>query len=111
MHATRHAQIRSQQRGIDLDKALFVLNECGTRTYNNNGSLIRFLDKRACRKIEKLWGQKKAQEFLEKHRDIYCVESIGNDRVITIGFRHKRIQKKGHGLRRRRQAQRETQPS
>lgn len=101
MYVTQHAQVRSQQRGIDIDQAISLLNECGAKTYNKDGSLIRYLDKQARRKIQKKLGSTEAQAFLDKHSNVYCVESVEHARVITIGYRQQRFQKKGHRSRRK----------
>lgn len=101
MYPTRHAQIRSQQRGIDLSQALDLLKECGAKTYNKDGSVTRFFDKRARIKIEDYIGSEEAKTFLDKNTNLYCVHTIDGARVVTIGHRYRRIQQKRHLKRRR----------
>ena len=89
MDVTLHAQTRSQQRGIP-PLLVDLLRTYGSRDYDHHGGIVRFLDKRARRMIERSIAPE-VRRRLSSWMDIYVVESANDGNIITVGHRYKRI--------------------
>jgi hypothetical protein len=91
MMNTRHAYIRSQQRGIPpmIDQWLDLY---GREEYAENGVVIVYLCKDSIRSLEKDLGKRPVSRMSEWF-NAYKVRSTAGD-TITVGFRRNRIKRK-----------------
>jgi hypothetical protein len=88
---TKHASARQQQRGIPSGVVDLIL-EYGQRAYNHTGCIIRYLDKRARKSIERDKGTAFIKQFA-KALDVYVVESANDGCVVTCGHRYEKIRR------------------
>lgn len=87
MHATRHAALRIQQRGIP-QLVVDLLFEFGCSEPSGDGTSKFFFDKPARRKVKAYAGP--LSRVLDEHLDVYAV--VGSDtKLITVGHRYARI--------------------
>ena len=87
---SRHAEIRMKQRAIP--QLMFDLVRRHGRQERQNGSSIRYLDKRGRKRALK--ELQDAIERFEKCADTYIVESSEDGTAITVGHRTKRIRRR-----------------
>ncbi len=86
---TKHAQARSQQRGIS-PMMIDLLFQFGVKESAGGGATKIFLNKEAKRKLSAYAGR--LASHLEQHLDIYAV--VGrDDEVITVAHRIEHIQR------------------
>lgn len=91
MNSTKHARVRSQQRGIP---PLIVewLMEFGATTRSHGAEKV-FFDKSARQRLKKTFGEK-VIDRLGDLLDTYLV--VGDDQtLVTVAYRQKRIQRHG----------------
>ena len=85
---TTHAKVRMQQRGIP-ESALDLLLDFGREEHDHRGCTIVLIDKRARRRIKRVFGHV-AYRVMEPHLDAYAV--LGSDgEVRTVGHRCRRM--------------------
>jgi len=89
MQLSTHAKARSQQRGIP-PLVVKLVQAHGAREYDHQGGVICYVDKRARRSIEKEVGTQ-VMRRLDGLMDVYLVESAIDGAIVTMGHRHKRI--------------------
>jgi hypothetical protein len=87
MDTTRHAAVRSKQRGIP-PLMIDLLREFGARQPAGQGAQKVFFDKVARRRLRAYAGP--MAPLLEQHLDVYAVMS-NSDEVITVAHRTARI--------------------
>jgi hypothetical protein len=83
---TRHAQVRSQQRGIPV-KVQSWLVQYGDRVHDHRGAVLRFFSKRSLRRLERAEGAP-SMRALSKHLRCYMVQAVDDGAIITMGIRH-----------------------
>ncbi len=86
---TKHAQIRSQQRGIP-PVMVDLLLQFGATESAGDGANKMFFDKSARRKVESYFGP--LAPLINKHLDMYAVVGA-DDQIITVGHRLERIRR------------------
>lgn len=86
MKTTCHANARCQQRGVS-PLVIDLLLRFGRRERDHRGAEILFFDRRAKKEVESYTGGSIGK--LSEQMDSYAVVSDGC--VITVGVRHKRI--------------------
>ncbi len=86
---TKHAQTRSQQRGIS-PMMVDLLRQFGVKEPAGSGATKVFLNKEGKRKLTAYAGR--LASHLQQHLDIYAVLSA-EDEVITVAHRIKHIQR------------------
>lgn len=86
---TKHAQIRSQQRGIP-PVMVDLLLQFGVTESAGDGANKMFFDKSARRKVESYFGP--LAPLINQHLDLYAVVGA-DDQVITVGHRLERIRR------------------
>lgn len=89
MHLTKHAQNRSQQRGIP-PVMVDLLLQFGITESAGDGASKLFFNKAARRRVESYFGP--IAPLINQHLDVYAVVSE-DDKIITIGHRTERIQR------------------
>lgn len=89
MEQTLHAKVRSQQRGIP-PIVVDLVRLHGAHNYDHRGGVVRYLNKRARRSIEKELGSQ-VMRRLSEFMNVYVVESAVGRAVVTVGHRYKRI--------------------
>jgi len=92
---TKHAMKRCQQRAIPEDLCNLVL-EHGEFRYDHHGARVWFMTDKALKKLEKsiVDGLRKK---LEKKKNIFVVESLDNNSIITAGYSYKASKSIGRG--------------
>jgi len=88
---TCHAHRRCQQRGIPPIVLNWLL-DYGAESYQHDGTVIRFFDKRACKRLDSIVGHE-ATSRMSKFLNAYACTD-GSQRVITAGYRYKRVWRK-----------------
>lgn len=90
---TRHAEIRSQQRGIPkfVDH---MLDLYGEEEYDGCGAVILYLSKDSFRRIEQDMGKQLVCFLGTRWGKAYKVKSCRDGCTITTGHRTARIQRK-----------------
>lgn len=87
MKMTRHARVRSQQRGIP-PMIVDLLYELGAEVPAGDGCIRRYFDKAAHRRLKSYAGH--LAGLLAEHMDAFIV--VGEDgSVVTVGPQTKRI--------------------
>jgi hypothetical protein len=86
---TKHAQTRSQQRGIS-PMMVDLLMQFGVKEPAGSGATKVFLNKEGKRKLTAYAGR--LASHLQQHLDIYAVLSA-DDEVITVAHRIEHIQR------------------
>lgn len=87
MNMTKHAQARTQQRGIP-PLMIDLLEQFGARQKAGDGSVKVFFDKAARRHVKAHVGG--LARFVDDYMDVYAV--LANDAtVITVGHRLEHI--------------------
>ena len=86
METTKHAITRQQQRDIP-NLMIELLQRFGRRCYDHRGGVIRYLDRRSRRAVEKYVGSQMFRRMHEFH-DAYLVESAADGAIITCGHRY-----------------------
>lgn len=86
MNMSQHANKRSQQRGVP-PLIVDLLIQFGAREYDGKGAEIYFFDNKAKKRLKSYAGGLISK--LSEQLDAYAV--ISEDKVITVGTRHKRI--------------------
>lgn len=89
MKISKHAQVRSQQRGIP-HLVIDLLNRFGTEATATDGARIVFFDKSSKRRVRAYSGQ--IARSIEDFLDTYILKS-DTDTVITVGHRIKQIKR------------------
>jgi acid phosphatase class B len=84
---TKHALKRCQQRSIPKSLCDVVLNY-GEYRYDKHGARIWFLTKRTLEKLDKALGSE-VRKDLEKKKNLFVVESLDTNTVITAGYSYK----------------------
>lgn len=84
---TKHALKRCQQRAIPQELCDLVL-DFGDYRYDKHGARIWFMTKKTMERIEKQVGVQGAKE-LEKKKNIFLVEAIDTNAVITVGHSYR----------------------
>lgn len=85
---SKHAEVRSQQRGIP-PLIINWLKDFGELTHDHNGAVILYFTKKSKRQLEKAVGREvicRLSEWL----DSYAVQSLDGN-LITVGHRYQRI--------------------
>jgi hypothetical protein len=82
---TKHATIRSQQRGIPPLIQSWLL-AYGEENYDGRGTLIRYFTNKSVRKMEREFGREPIRRMSEFLR-CYLVEGENGD-IITVGKRY-----------------------
>lgn len=91
MMLSKHAEIRNQQRCIP-PIAHEWLTRFGEDLYDNNGGCRVFLSKKSVKKMEKALGK----HFVHQNKQllrVYRVESSNSGKIITCGYRTKRLKR------------------
>lgn len=89
MHLTKHAQTRSQKRGIP-PVMVDLLLQFGTTESAGDGTNKIFFNKSSRRRVESYFGP--IAPLINQHLDVYAVVSE-DDQIITIGHRLERIRR------------------
>ena len=84
---SRHAAIRSQQRGIP-PHAIDYLLAFGREQHDHRGAVVLLLDRTATKRLSRTAGLRGSE--LDKLRGLYAVVA-GNGRVTTVGHRTRRL--------------------
>ena len=84
---TKHALKRCQQRSIPKSLCDVVLSY-GEYRYDKHGARIWFLTKRTLEKLDKAFGSQ-IRKDLEKKKNLFVVESLDTNTVITAGYSYK----------------------
>ena len=89
---TRHAICRAQQRCIPplIDE---WLDRFGEEEYDGHGAIKRYFSKKSKRAMERALGREPVRRMADK-LTAYRVESSKDGRVITAGYRTKRLRRK-----------------
>lgn len=87
---TKHAAIRSQQRGIPpmIDE---LLDRYGQEQHDGHGGIILYMNKTSIRSMERDFGCRPVAR-LSEWLTAYKVKSM-DGQTVTIGYRHQRIKK------------------
>ena len=83
---SRHALVRAQQRGVPKQVQEWLL-QYGSRRYDHHGTVTRFFDGAARRRLAAAVGASAVHQSAERLR-AYLVQSIGGGHVITVGKVH-----------------------
>ena len=86
---SRHAAVRSQQRGIP-PYAIEALLDFGTEHHDHHGAVVLMLDRAATRRLARSRTMRGSD--LDTLRGLYAVVT-GNGRVRTVGHRTRRLQR------------------
>ena len=86
---SRHAAIRSQQRGIP-PHAIDYLLAFGREHHDHHGAVILLLDRSATRRLSRTVGLRGCD--VDNLRGLYAVLT-GDGRVRTVGHRTRRMQR------------------
>lgn len=86
---SRHAAVRSQQRGIP-PHAIEALLDYGTEHHDHRGAVVLVLDRAATRRLSR--SRRVHGRDLDTLRGLYAVVSTGG-RVCTVGHRTRRLQR------------------
>lgn len=89
---SKHAKVRSQQRGIPPLIALWLF-DFGELQHDGHGGVCRYFTKTSIRRMEREFGReplRRLSEFL----DCYLVEATDSGAVITVGHRFGHIRRK-----------------
>ena len=89
MKTTNHASTRQQQRGIP-QLIVELVRTYGSRQYDHHGGVIRYLDKKSKKSVERVVGSQILRR-LHEYLDVYVVESADGMNVITTGHRYQHI--------------------
>lgn len=89
LEMTKHAQCRSQQRGIP-PIAVDLLLQFGSREKAGDGACRVFLDKGARKRLRAYAGP--LVNALDTHLNIYAIVA-SDERVITVAHRLERLQR------------------
>lgn len=91
MH-TRHAETRSQQRGIPplMDQ---LLDLYGREQYDGHGAIVLYLDKGSIRQMQRDMGHRPVARMAE-WLNVYKVKSTSDGSTITIGQRYARVKRR-----------------
>lgn len=84
---TKHALKRCQQRSIPQALCDVVL-DYGEYRYDKHGARIWFLTKRTLEKLERVLGND-VRKKLQKKKNLFVVESVDNNTVITAGYSYR----------------------
>ena len=87
--ATKHANIRSQQRGVS-QMVVDLLVNFGARDHDGKGAEICYFDHRARKRLDAYSGGILSR--LSAELDTYAV--IANGQVVTVGIRTKRVNRR-----------------
>ena len=85
---SKHAEVRSQQRGIP-PLIIQWLEDFGEQTHDHNGAVILYFTKKSRRRLEKTVGREVTRRVSE-WLDSYAVQSLDGN-LITVGHRYQRI--------------------
>lgn len=85
---TKHAQVRSQQRGIPTQIQDWLLSY-GEEVYDHQGGIVRYFSKRSVERIERTLGRRPLRQNSEYLRS-FLVESH-DGKIVTVGKRYKRV--------------------
>ena len=86
---SRHAAIRSQQRGIP-PHAIQALLDYGTEHHDHHGAVVLLLDRAATKRLSRSHHVRGSD--LDTLRGLYAVLT-GDGRVRTVGHRTRRLQR------------------
>ena len=84
---TKHALKRCQQRSIPQDLCDLVISY-GEYRYDKHGARIWFLTKRTLNKLDQALGND-IKKKIEKKKNLFVVESLNNNSVITVGYSYR----------------------
>jgi hypothetical protein len=87
----KHATSRHQQRSIPMD-VLEYIYDFGRWDYTSHGVEIAYLDKRGRKRFVETFSEKYSSR-LGKFTHVYLILAQ-NGKVITVGYRYKRIRRK-----------------
>ena len=89
MSRTRHAEIRTQQRGIPpiVDR---LLDEFGEETYDHHGGVKVYFSKGSIREMKRKLGREPVQKLSEFFR-YYRIDSSHDGCIITTAHKYRRI--------------------
>ena len=88
-HLTRHAAVRSQQRGIP-PHAIEAILDYGPEHHDHHGAVVLLLDRAATRRLAR--EQRLNDPAIDALRGLYAVLS-GDGYVRTVGHRTRRMQR------------------
>lgn len=80
---TKHAEIRSHQRGVSLSIEI-LLQEYGETRLAPKGCEIRFFGRGSLKEIASVFGRSFVAKHHEKFKS-YLIESMDDQVIITIG--------------------------
>ncbi len=89
LYYTRHAQVRMQQRRVP-PLVVEWLADYGACRSSSRGVEVRFFDKKARKSLSRTVGSPLIKQ-LSKYLNAYMVIDCCYARVITVGYRTKRI--------------------
>ena len=89
MKMTTHAANQVTSRRIPL-QIIELVHYFGAETYDHHGGVIRFLDKKAMKRLG-AEGALADLQLARQYRDVYLVESSNEHTLISAGYRYKRI--------------------
>lgn len=85
---SRHASVRSQQRGIP-PPVIETLLDYGRETHDHRGGRILYFDHQARRHLRRQLGDAQYRQ-MERHLGTYAVLAVDGE-VLTVGHRQRRI--------------------
>jgi hypothetical protein len=91
-HASKHAQVRAQQRGITVQMDE-LLNQFGSYQHDHHGAEIIFFDHYAREKAQRHLGARATAKLESKLFKCYKVVSVYTGETITTGLRNRRIRR------------------
>lgn len=83
---TRHATVRSQQRGVPPLIVDWLLGY-GDEAFDGRGGIVRYFTGHAIRRLAREVGSEPVRRMSEFMR-CYLVEATDNGRIVTVGKRH-----------------------
>jgi len=91
-HASKHAQVRAQQRGITV-QVDELLDQFGSYQHDHHGAAIIFFDHSAREKAKRHLGTGATAKLESKIFKCYKVVSVYTGETITTGLRYRRIRR------------------
>lgn len=91
-NASKHAQVRAQQRGITV-RIDELLDQFGSHQHDHHGAEIIFFDRSAREKAQRNLGTRVIAKLESKLFKCYKVVSVYTGETITTGLRNRRIKR------------------
>ena len=89
---TRHARYRMQQRAIPPLVVTWLL-DFGRARHDHHGGIVYYFDKESRRNLERTVGSRIVARLWD-YLDAYAVSTTSGDRVVTVGHRDRRFNRR-----------------